>query len=109
MSTTDIKGVAETLLPYLKNDLDITWEDEALDRKLVSYAERGMFTLNKLAGAAQNYEGETFARQLLFDYVRYMRAGAANDFATNYSREILMLRQMQEVESYVSDENADVS
>ena len=106
---TDYKGMAETLLPDLRNDQDVTWNDAALDDKLKGYAARGMSALDRLAGAEQDYEGETFARQLLFDYVRYMRAGAANEFLSNYSREILMLRQMQEVESYAPDEDADLS
>lgn len=106
---TDYKGVAETLLPGLRNDQDITWDDGKLDDKLKGFAARGMSTLDRLAGSAQDYEGETFARQLLFDYVRYMRAGAANEFMSNYSREILMLRQMQEVESFAPDENTDLS
>ena len=109
MGIMDYRGVAETLLPDLRNDQDITWPDDAGDRKLIGYAARGMSILDKLAGAVQDYEGETLARQLLFDYVRYMRAGAANDFTANYSREILMLRQMQEVESFVGEEDADLS
>ena len=92
MSVTDYKGVAETLLPDLRNDQDITWRDAALDEKLVGMAVRGMRILDSLAGAPQDYGEETLARQMLFDYVRYMRAGAANDFLANYSREILMLR-----------------
>ena len=86
---TDYKGVAETLLPDLRNDQDITWDDGKLDDKLKGYAARGMSTLDRLAG--------------------YMRAGAANEFMSNYSREILMLRQMQEVESFAPDENTDLS
>ena len=109
MNMTDYKGVAATLLPDLRNDQNITWEDSLEDERVKGYAARGMWLLDKLAGAAQDYEGETFARQLLFDYVRYMRAGAANEFLSNYSREILMLRQMQEVESFAPDEDADLS
>lgn len=105
----DYKGVAETLLPDLRNDQDITWTDPDLDRKLIGMAQRAMVTLDAVAGAAQDYASESFARQLLFDYVRYMRGGAANEFLTNYSRELLMLRKMQEVDRYVPDEDADLS
>jgi len=88
------------LLTALKNYLDITWEDEAGDLKLSGLLARGMKYLNKTAGAELDYSVEDKPRELLFDYVRYARSDALNEFQTNYLHELLTLQMSQEVADY---------
>lgn len=95
---------ARALLPDVRNYLDITWEDAALDGKLAGVAARGMIYLDAVAGGPQDYQAETLARQLLLDWCRYGMAGAISDFARNYQAEILMLRSQQEVAAYAPDD-----
>ena len=85
------------LLDAAKNYLDITWPDEAGDEKLSGILSRGITYLDHTAGLAQDYSTETTARALLFDYARYVRAGALQDFAGDYQSELLALHIAGEV------------
>lgn len=64
------------LLLDTKNELDITWQDDDTDKKLTGIIKRGLAYIDNVAGAVQDYTIEAEARGLLFDYCRYVRAGA---------------------------------
>lgn len=89
-----------TLLEALKNYLDITWEDAALDEKLSGILERGKAYLVNAAGGELDFDAEDKARELLFDYVRYARSGALNEFMPNYLHELISLQIAKEVERH---------
>lgn len=80
------------LLEDLKNYLDITWEDPAADRKLCGILSRGKAYLDHLTGESLDYTVEGAARGLLFDYCRYVRSGALDEFQKNYLHELLALQ-----------------
>jgi len=80
------------LLDAAKNELDISWSDEATEKKLTGILERGIAYLDRHAGAAKDYTVEGDARALLFDYARYARAGALDEFEKNYLHELLSLQ-----------------
>lgn len=88
---------SEQLLADARNYLDRTWEDTEGDRKLLGILSRGMARLDHIAGAEQDYEGETTARALLFDYCRYVLAGALQDFERDFGSELMGLRMDGEV------------
>lgn len=88
------------LVEAVKNYLDITWSDDAGDLKLFGIIERGMKYLNNIAGAELDYAVEDKPRELLFDYCRYVRSNALNEFATNYLHELLSLQIREEVKAY---------
>jgi len=94
------------LLEAVKNYLDITWDDPAGDEKLVGIIARGMRYINSVAGAELNYMVEDKPRELLFDYCRYVRSNALNEFAINYQHELLSLQIQQEVKTYAEAENS---
>lgn len=97
------------LLVDTKNELDITWQDDDTDKKLTGIIKRGVAYIDNIAGAVQDYTIEADARGLLFDYCRYVRAGALSDFMESYLPELLSLQQAEEVKAYVaSQEAADV-
>ena len=93
------------LLLAVKNYLDITWDDEAGDLKIYGIIVRGMKYLNALTGKELDYSAEDKPRELLFDYVRYVRSNALNEFQINYLHELLSLQLSQEV---AFDETTDV-
>jgi len=101
------KYADEILLVAVKNYLDITWHDPTGDNKLSGIIARGKKYLNKVAGAELDYLAEDKPRELLFDYCRYVRSNALDEFAINYQHELLSLQIQQEVEDYVA-ENSDV-
>lgn len=92
------------LLISLKNYLDITWEDDATDEKLRGIISRGMKYLNSVAGAALDYSTEDKPRELLFDYCRYARSNALEDFQNNFLHELLTLQMRQEVADYAESQ-----
>ena len=96
------------LLEAVRNYLDITWVDDAGDEKLSGIIERGMKYINKVAGAELDYTVEEKPRELLFDYCRYVRSNALDEFQNNYLPELLTLQISQEVKDYAETEESDV-
>lgn len=82
---------AMALLGSVRNYLDITWTDAALDEKLLGIIDRGISYIDRIAGRAQNYAEPGPAQGLLMNYCRYERANALEDFAVNYKAELLSL------------------
>lgn len=76
------------LIADIRNYLDITWEDTAGDLKLSGIIERGIIYLDTIAGKELDYSVEGKPRELLFDYVRYVRSDALNEFQKNYNHEL---------------------
>lgn len=94
--------VDDTLLADVKNYLDITWDDEDTEKKLAGIVGRGISYLNSKAGAELDYSQENQPRSLLFDYARYARANALDEFEINYLHELLRLHldyQVKEAEN----------
>ena len=93
----------EGLLTAVRNYLDITWDDPEGDIKLSGIISRGMKYLNKVAGAELDYTVEDKPRELLFDYCRYVRSNALDEFQKNYLPELLSLQIEQEVKNNAED------
>ncbi len=81
------------LLEGAKNYLDITWEDINGDIKLLEILMRGMHDINNIGGASFDYEKEEKPRALLYDYARYARSNALDEFRTNYLDDLLGLQR----------------
>jgi hypothetical protein len=103
----DIMSIPDGVLEAVKNYLDITWTDDAGDTKLSGIILRGMKYLNNIAGTELDYTEEDRPRELLFDYCRYVRSHALEDFQKNFSHELLSLHISAEVQAYEA-ENTDV-
>ena len=82
---------AAELLASARNYLDVTWEDTAGDEKLSGILSRGITKLDKIAGVELDYAEGTTARELLFEYCRYVRADALPDFEGDFQPELLRL------------------
>jgi len=95
------------LLLAVRNYLDITWADDAGDEKLSGIIFRGMKYLDNIAGETLDYTVEDAPRQLLFDYCRYVRSNALDEFADNYMQELLSLQNQKEVARYI-EENTEL-
>jgi hypothetical protein len=95
------------LLDAVRNYLDITWTDADGDLKLIGIISRGIKYINSVAGTELDYTIEDKPRELLFDYCRYVRSNALDEFQTNYLPELLSLQIRQEVADYI-DENSEL-
>ena len=80
------------LLDAAKNFLDITWMDDSTDRKLAGILRRGMGYMDALAGAELDYTKDNKPRELLFEYARYVRSNALDEFQNNYLPELIALQ-----------------
>ena len=100
--TTAWDDIRPALLPDIKNYLDITWEDDELEKKLWGIAVAGMGYLDGKIGAAQDYTQPGLHRSLLFDYIRYTRDGAADIFENNYRHLLLAAQNERRVTAYAA-------
>jgi hypothetical protein len=96
-------ALPEGLLEAVRNYLDITWEDPAGDEKLTGIISRGIKYIDSVAGTELDYTIEDKPRELLFDYCRYVRSNALDEFQTNYLPELLTLQISEEVKAYATD------
>lgn len=96
------------LLKSVKNYLDITWDDDAGDEKLSGIIARGIKYLDFIAGVELDYTTEDKGRELLFDYVRYVRSNALDVFQRNYSHELLQLQLQKGVERIEANETDNI-
>ena len=89
------------LLEDVKNQIDITWSDEATDKKIAGFIAQGMNYLNKKLGEEADYTVDGDPRTLLMDYVRYARDSALDVFENNYRALILAMQNDRAVSNYV--------
>ena len=95
------------LLNLVLDYLQITWKDEALERKLVGAIARGKALIDAYAGAPQDSTVPGVAQGLLLDYCRYVRSDATEMFERNYLHDLINLREhAQAMALKAEDENA---
>lgn len=88
------------LLADVKNYLDITWADEATDRKIFGFIASGIAYLDDKAGAQLDYTVDGYGRTLLMEFVRYARDGAMDVFENNYRHMLLAMQNNRRVQDY---------
>ena len=93
------------LLEAMKLDQGVTWADAATDSIFRSRAADGMARIDELLGEPGDYSTPGDARTLLFEYVRYARAGALDVFEGNYQHTILSAQNRRRLARY-AQENA---
>lgn len=95
--------IISTLFEDIKDYLDYTWQDDALDRKYRSFIRSGMAYVNRKYGESADFESDGLPRTLLFEYVRYARDGALDVFENNYMSMILAMQNDKAVSRYAED------
>lgn len=93
-------GIDPILLADVKNHVDITWEDEAADKKIRELISQGMVYINGKYGEQADYSGPGLPRTLLMEYVRYARDSAVEVFENNYLSMILAMQHERQVAAY---------
>lgn len=88
------------LLDDVRNRLDITWEDQDTDRKVMGWIEDGVAYLNDKLGEPGDYTVPGFPRTLLFEYARYARDAALDVFENNYRSLLLAMQNDRKVGAY---------
>ena len=85
-------NATDTLIDDVKNYLQITWEDEATDRRIGGLIASGKAYLDRKLGEQGDYTVPGTPRTLLFEYVRYARDAALDVYENNYRSLILMMQ-----------------
>lgn len=88
------------LVDILKNELFITWDDEATNKRLQRIVSNAIPTMNHKIGSDIDYTREGMEQNLFMNYCVYVYNGCANEFDENYFNEIMQLRQIYEVLNY---------
>ena len=104
MTSEERKNLALGMLADVRNYLDMTWVDVAGDYKLSGLVMRGMVYLDGIAGEDLDYSEEGQPRALLFDYCRYGRSNALDEFAGNYQHELLALQMASQITRAIEGE-----
>ena len=102
-------SLPEGLLSDVKNYLDITWDDEATDRKYAGLVASGMAYLDGKLGAAGDYTADGMPRTLLFEFVRHARDSALDVFENNYLALLLDMQHGRAVKRYGGVESPDAA
>lgn len=97
---TGRSSLPEGLLNDIKIYLNITWNDEATDKKISGLIASGIYYLDLKRGASADYTAEGLPRTLLFDFVRYARDDALDVFENNYLSLIVAMRNESLVNDY---------
>lgn len=95
--------ISDALFADIEANLDITWTDAVLERKLRSHIRSGIAYINAKLGAEADYEADGYPRTLLFEYVRYARDGALDVFENNYLSMILAMQNQRAVREYAEN------
>jgi len=93
-------AVPEELLADVKNQLNITWDDDATDNKIRGLIASASIYLDGKGGAVLDYEADGLPRTLLMEYVRYARDEALDVFENNYTALILAMQNERAVIAY---------
>ncbi len=95
-----LKENEKKLLDGMKNDLDYTFPDDGIDRKIWNAMKRGMKRLDEIAGCEMDYNLAGVHKTLLLNYCRYDLAGKADEFEKNYQSQIIAMQIDREMEAY---------
>jgi hypothetical protein len=97
------KRVTPALISAVKDYLNITWDDEATDRKISGLTASGIAYIDLKYGSDADYNADGLPRQLLMEYVRYARDNALEAFENNYKNMLLAMRHERAVNSFALD------
>lgn len=87
----------------LRSRLDITWDNEITNIKLLNIIKNSISKLNRIIGKKiLDYTAEGFEEELelLLNYCMYAWENKTELFKTNYLDDIMSIQQKYEVENY---------
>lgn len=93
------------LYETLRNELNITWDDEETESRLIRIIRNAVVTMNRKIGSDIDYSIAGPEQELFLAYCVYVYNNCANQFDENYLNEIMQIRSIYEVEQYEEDQN----
>ena len=95
----------EELFAMLRNELNITWNDDETNLRLSRIVANAVETMNFKLGANIDYTQQGIEQELFLAYCVYVWNNCANEFDTNYLNDIYQVRQKYEVLQYGEQED----
>lgn len=90
-------AVSSEILSDVKRSLNITWDDEETDRKVLNIICNAVYYINSKLGNQADFTQPGFPRMLLMEYCRYAYNEALDAFETNYMSMILSMQFERQV------------
>ena len=87
------EGVSN-ILGEIKQNLNITWDDEDTDKKLKSMLLDGEKELNHILGAEVNYLQPGMEHRLFLNYMIYAWNDCLNEFEDAYRKQIMRIQHI---------------
>lgn len=103
------KTADEILLEDILNELDITFADEGIKKKIQDIMQQGRGRLEELKGGEIDFAKEMTARTLLFSFCRYGRSNAIEQFEHDFSSQLTFFALNAAVSNMPKGEAADES
>lgn len=97
----------DKLLEDILNELDITFSDEAFEKKIAAIMKRGKDYLNDKFGSTIDFEKDGQAMELLVSYCRYGRSNAIEQFQHDFAPELTALALRGAMTAQEVPENAE--
>lgn len=97
----------DELLEDILNELDITFNDEAFNKKIAAIMKRGKNYLNDKFGSEIDYAKDGQAMELLVSYCRYGRSNAIEQFQHDFAPELTALALRGAMEEQEASKNAE--
>ena len=94
--------VDANLLSDVKRELGVTWTEADTDAKITELIKKSMFYLKDKFGENIDFSIPGYARELLFERVRYARDNALDVFENNYRHELLAAQNNRKVKGYAA-------
>lgn len=101
--------MSDELFLAAKRELLITWEDVDTDGRVLEHLNNGAAEIDRIAGMAQDYTSPGTPRRLLFEYARYARAEALNEWRQNYRSELIGLQVDRIAREAEADETTETA
>ena len=92
--------LSENFLAECKRHLNITWDDDDTDEKVMDEILDAEATMNHKLGAEIDYTQYGQEHRLFLAYLLYLHNDCPNEFDQAYGREILQVRHKYEVMQY---------
>lgn len=96
------------LLPYVKAQLGVTWDDQATDERYTQLIADAMAYFDGKLGSPGDYTPPAL-REMVKEYVRYARDAALDVFENNFTARILALQNQRKVEAYAQSVEGAIS
>lgn len=76
---------------------------ESIKKEVNGFLKKAVYRLDEIAGAEVDYDTDLFARELLNDYCRYLKAGASASFENDYQSKLNSLHHKYRVEEFLNN------